>query len=390
MQAPQPQLIIQDLAVSFPVPDAAGRGRRFNAVQRVSLSVYPAQTLAVVGESGSGKSVSAMSILQLIPTPPGKYESGRILWRDTPDPTRAPAPAQPASAGVPADHNAPAPASTDTAYTDLLKLNDKQMRRIRGNQIAMIFQEPMTSLNPVYTIGEQITEAVLLHQMVSKAEANKIAADALQDVGIADPMSRLKEYPHQLSGGMRQRVMIAMALACQPRLLLADEPTTALDVTIQAQILELLRTLQNQKQMAVLLITHDLGVVAENADTVAVMYAGRILEYASVFDVFQRPLHPYTRGLLLSMPVLGKQADRLPTVMDGATVPKDFPKGYTVRPHTLDPNPPGGYGGPDARLYEVQPNHWVHCEPTPDNQDAKPAHPRLPFRRPAEAVGAAS
>jgi peptide/nickel transport system ATP-binding protein len=351
-----PIIEIKDLAVSFPSPDAAGRGRRFNAVQRVSLSVYPAQTLAVVGESGSGKSVSAMSILQLIPTPPGAYESGSIHWL-----------------------------GQDGSITDLLKLNDKQMRRIRGNQIAMIFQEPMTSLNPVYTIGDQITEAVRLHQKVSRAQADVIATDALDDVGIADPKARLKEYPHQLSGGMRQRVMIAMALACQPRLLLADEPTTALDVTIQAQILELLRTLQVRKQMAVLLITHDLGVVAENADTVAVMYAGRVLEYASVFDVFQRPMHPYTRGLLKSMPVLGKQADRLPTVMDGATVPEDFPPGYTVQPHTLDPHPPGGYGGPNARLHEVEPNHWVLCEAA-DSSSAQTTPPRLDFRRDLQTV----
>ncbi len=360
--ADAPIIEIEDLAVSFPVPDAAGRGRRFKAVWGVSLSVYPAQTLAVVGESGSGKSVSAMSILQLIPTPPGKYESGKIFWR-----------------GEEAD------SSSDNGI-DLLKLNDKQMRRIRGNQIAMIFQEPMTSLNPVYTIGEQITEAVLLHQKVGRREADRIAIDALDDVGIADAASRLKEYPHQLSGGMRQRVMIAMALACQPKLLLADEPTTALDVTIQAQILELLRTLQNQKQMAVLLITHDLGVVAENADTVAVMYAGRVLEYASVFDVFQRPLHPYTRGLLKSMPVLGRQVDRLPTVMDGATIPEDFPAGYKVSPHTSEANPAGGYGGADARLYEVEPNHWVLCASTAENKDAKITHPRLAFRRPAGAV----
>jgi ABC-type dipeptide/oligopeptide/nickel transport system ATPase component len=361
-----PIIEIEDLAVSFPVADAVGRGRRFKAVWGVSLSVYPAQTLAVVGESGSGKSVSAMSILQLIPTPPGKYESGKILWRGEQTSAKAD------SSGV--------------NEIDLLKHSDKQMRRIRGNQIAMIFQEPMTSLNPVYTVGEQITEAVLLHQKVGRSEADKIAIEALDDVGIADSASRMKEYPHQLSGGMRQRVMIAMALACQPKLLLADEPTTALDVTIQAQILELLRTLQNQKRMAVLLITHDLGVVAENADTVAVMYAGRVLEYASVFDVFQRPLHPYTRGLLKSMPVLGQSVDRLPTVMDGATIPEDFPAGYKVQPHTADPNPPGGYGGADAQLYEVEPNHWILCESTTDNIGAKPTRPRLNFRREAAAV----
>ena len=371
MQTQQPQLIIEDLGVSFPQADASGRGKRFQAVRGVNLSVYPAQTLAVVGESGSGKSVSAMSILQLIPTPPGKYESGKILWRgeeQTPGEAGS-AEAESVSAGG--------------AYVDLLTYNDKQMRKVRGNQIAMIFQEPMTSLNPVYTIGEQITEAVLLHQKVSKSEANRIAAEALRDVGIAGPEARLKEYPHQLSGGMRQRVMIAMALACQPRLLLADEPTTALDVTIQAQILELLRTLQDTKRMAVLLITHDLGVVAENADVVAVMFAGRVLEYASVFDLFERPLHPYTRGLLLSMPVLGKSSERLPTVMDGATVPADFPSGYRVAPHTPDQNPPGGYGGPDARLYEVEPNHWVLCEPVASNNDPQLTPPRLAFRRPA-------
>jgi ABC-type dipeptide/oligopeptide/nickel transport system ATPase component len=376
MQTEQPLIIIENLGVSFPLADVSGRGKRFNAVQGVNLSVYPAQTLAVVGESGSGKSVSAMSILQLIPTPPGKYESGQILWGGGKQ--------TPAKAGSAAAE----PASAGGGYVDLLKLNDKQMRKVRGNQIAMIFQEPMTSLNPVYTIGDQITEAVLLHQQVSKSQANKIAADALRDVGIADPESRLKEYPHQLSGGMRQRVMIAMALACQPKLLLADEPTTALDVTIQAQILELLRTLQDSKRMAVLLITHDLGVVAENADVVAVMYAGRVLEYASVFDLFQRPLHPYTRGLLLSMPVLGKSADRLPTVVDGATIPEDFPSGYKVHPHTIDPNPPGGYGGANSKLYEVEPNHWVLCEPTSENKGAQLIPPRITFRRPAPVASA--
>lgn len=343
----QPLLQIEDLSVSFPGPG----GRRTQAADGVRLAIYPRQTLAVVGESGSGKSVSAMSILQLIPTPPGRYERGEILWN--PD--------------------------GQASATDLLKLSDRQMRKIRGNQIAMIFQEPMTSLNPVYTVGEQILEAILLHQHVGKAQAVKIAQQALTDVGIADPASRLKEYPHQLSGGMRQRVMIAMALACQPRLLLADEPTTALDVTIQAQILELLRELQQTKGMSVLLITHDLGVVAENADVVAVMYAGRIVEYASVHDLFARPLHPYTRGLLKSMPVLGRHADRLPTVTDGATIPEDFPKGYTVAPHVVDPNPEQGYGGPDARLHQVEPNHWVLCTA---GQDAAPAAPpRLSYRR---------
>ena len=232
-------LKIENLAVSF--GSATGRVR---AVAGVNLTIYPKQTVALVGESGCGKSVTALSILQLVPRPPGQYESGRIWW---------------------SRHDSAAP-------MNLLGRSERQMRDVRGNQIAMIFQEPMTSLNPVYSIGEQITEAVLLHQKVTRKEAIKITQQALTDVGIPDAASRLKEYPHQLSGGMRQRIMIAMALACEPRLLLADEPTTALDVTIQAQILELLRELQKNRDMAIMLITHDLGVVAENADVVVVSF----------------------------------------------------------------------------------------------------------------------
>ena len=367
----QPLIIVEDLSVSFP---AAG-GHRLQAVDRSNMSIYPRQTLAVVGESGSGKSVTAMSVLQLIPTPPGRYDSGRILW-----------------AGAKAGRGEKEEGIAGGDSANLLDYREKQMRQIRGDQIAMIFQEPMTSLNPVYTVGEQIIEAVLLHQNVSRREALEIAEQALEDVGIADPASRLDEYPHQLSGGMRQRIMIAMALACQPVLLLADEPTTALDVTIQAQILDLLRDLQEKKGMSVMLITHDLGVVAENADTVAVMYAGRICEYGSVFDIFQRPLHPYTRGLLKSMPVLGRQAGRLPTVIDGATIPDDFPAGFAAMPHEPNPNQivgGDGYGGQDARLYEVEPNHWVLCRPTPENKDAKPTPPRLAYRRHTVAASAA-
>ena len=345
----EPVLQINNLAVSFP---GGASGRRVQAADRVSMSIFPAQTLAVVGESGSGKSVSALSVLQLIPHPPGRTDGGEIWW--TADLGRPP--------------------------TNLLTYTDKQMRAVRGNEIAMIFQEPMTSLNPVYTVGEQVLEAILLHQNVGRDRAVAIAEGALRDVGIADPASRLKEYPHQLSGGMRQRVMIAMALACQPALLLADEPTTALDVTIQAQILELLRKLQHEKQMAIMLITHDLGVVAENADVVAVMYSGRIVEYASVFDIFNNPMHPYTKGLLKSMPVLGRHVDRLPTVMDGAII-ENFPAGYTCAPHIDQQNPEGGYGGPDARLYEVADKHWVLCtkDGAPPSSDL-PA-PRLDFRR---------
>ena len=367
-QPEQPLLTIEDLSVSFP----HSSGKRLQAVDGMRAALYPQQTLAVVGESGSGKSVSAMSVLQLIPTPPGRYDGGRIWWRGA-------KPGEPGETDETGEHAHAMPRLGDA--TDLLTLSDRDMRRIRGNQIAMIFQEPMTSLNPVYTIGEQILEAILLHQQVTRTEARDIAAKALTDVGIAEAHQRLNEYPHQLSGGMRQRVMIAMALACQPRLLLADEPTTALDVTIQAQILELLRDLQRTRHMAMLLITHDLGVVAENADVVAVMFAGRVCEYGSVHDVFDRPMHPYTRGLLKSMPVLGQHAPRLPTVRDGATIPDDFPAGYTVAPHEPNPDPTGGYGGAHARLHEVATDHWVLCTAN-DSAAPEPRFPLLPYRRP--------
>ncbi len=346
-----PLLRVEHLRVSFPAPN---RGRRVQAADGVSMTLFPKQTLAVVGESGSGKSVSALSVLQLIPTPPGRYDGGKILWQQD-------------------------DASSD--YVDLRTYSESQMRGVRGNQVAMIFQEPMTSLNPVYTVGDQIREAITLHRDVTKSEATDIAAKALTDVGIADPLSRLRSYPHQASGGMRQRFMIAMALACQPRLLLADEPTTALDVTIQAQILELLRKLQHEKGMAVMLITHDLGVVAENADVVAVMFAGRVVEVADVRTLFNAPLHPYTRGLLASMPVLGRQQGRLPNVMDGATLPDDLPAGYTVKPHDPTLNPVGGYGGPHAKLHEVKPNHWLLCEKEGDPPENPGAVPALAFYR---------
>ncbi len=254
---PEPLLELRNLNVAFDTE----RGR-IQPVRDVSFSIYPGQTVAVVGESGCGKSVTAMSILRLIPSPPGKVLSGEIRF----------------------------------SGRDLLQLSEHEMRSVRGKDIAMIFQEPMTSLNPVYTIGDQIVEAIMLHQGVNSTRAYGIAEDALKDVGIADPHRRLHTYPHEMSGGMRQRVMIAMALSCQPKLLIADEPTTALDVTIQAQILELLRKLQRERGMAIMLITHDLGVVAENADVVAVMYASRVVECATVEDLFDKPKHPYTEG----------------------------------------------------------------------------------------------
>ena len=352
-----PLLQVESLAVSFAGGRAGGVTR---AVVDVSLTIYPRQTLAVVGESGSGKSVTAMSVLKLLPQPPATYEQGRILW---------------ASGGEDGAGEAAVPRAED-----LLQLSEPAMRKVRGGQIAMIFQEPMTSLNPVYTIGEQLTEAILLHQKTTRAGAVEVAAKALRDVGIADPASRLKEYPHQLSGGMRQRVMIAMALSCRPRLLLADEPTTALDVTIQAQILELLRKLQDEHGMSVMLITHDLGVVAQNADVVAVMYAGRVVEYAAVDVLFERPLHPYTRGLLASMPRLGQRAHRLPTVADGAQPPADFPGDFEVEPHRVDAAGRLAYHDRTLQLHEVEAAHWVLCK-AKRGREGKVTFPAIASRR---------
>ncbi len=268
-------------------------------VGQVSLTVFPGQTVALVGESGCGKSVTALSILGLIPQPPGRVTHGEILLQ---------------------------------GRGDLLKLRESQMRSVRGKEIAMIFQEPMTSLNPVYTIGNQIVEAIRLHQGLSKRQAYEVAEQSLAAVGIADPSRRIHEYPHRMSGGMRQRVMIAMALSCKPRLLIADEPTTALDVTIQAQILALLRKLQHDAGMAILLITHDLGVVAENADVVAVMYASRIVETTTVEQLFDRPRHPYTQGLFRSVPQLGADVERLATIPGAVPNPARFPSGCKFHP----------------------------------------------------------
>jgi peptide/nickel transport system ATP-binding protein len=258
-------LEIDQLQTHFRTPDGINR-----AVDGVSFSIEAGQTLAVVGESGCGKSVTAMSILRLIPEPPGKM-AGEIRFQGR----------------------------------NLLECSDAEMRAIRGNEISMIFQEPMTSLNPVLTVGRQIGETLRLHQNMSSSEATERAVEMLTLVGIPEPRRRVAEYPHQLSGGMRQRVMIAIALACSPKLLIADEPTTALDVTIQAQILDLMRDLKARVGAAIMLITHDLGVVAEVADQVVVMYAGRKVEEASVGDLFANPRHPYTQGLLGAVPKLG-------------------------------------------------------------------------------------
>ena len=260
---PEPLLEVRGLKTYF----FTDRGKA-KAVDDVSFTLFPGRTLAVVGESGCGKSVTSLSVMRLIPDPPGRIVAGEIRFNGT----------------------------------DLLTLSERQMRRIRGNQISMIFQEPMTSLNPVFRVKEQITEVLRLHQGLSKGAALERAVDLLQQVGIPSPENRVNDYPHQMSGGMRQRVMIAMALACSPRLIIADEPTTALDVTIQAQILELMDTLRRKTGTAILLITHDLAVVAETAEHVVVMYAGRIVEEADVKTLFNHPLHPYTQGLMRSIP----------------------------------------------------------------------------------------
>ena len=262
-------LDIRGLRTQFFTDDGLAR-----AVDGVSYSLEKGETVGVVGESGCGKSVTALSVLRLIPDPPGKIVDGEIIFEDT----------------------------------NLLELSAAEMRRIRGNDISMIFQEPMTSLNPVFTIGNQITEAVRLHQGLNKKNALAKAVEALKLVGIPVPERRVHEYPHQLSGGMRQRAMIAMALSCNPKVLIADEPTTALDVTIEAQILDLMRTLQEELGTAIIMITHDLGVIAEMARKVVVMYAGKVVEQAPVERIFASPNHPYTQGLLQSLPRVDKDA----------------------------------------------------------------------------------
>jgi peptide/nickel transport system ATP-binding protein len=264
-------LDVQELETHFFTGEGVVR-----AVDRVSLAVPEGKTLGVVGESGCGKSVTALSILRLV-SPPGHIVGGRILYGDR----------------------------------DLLALSEARMREIRGNKISMVFQEPMTSLNPVFSAGEQVAEAIRLHQGASRRQARDRTVDLLRTVGIPAPEERIRSYPHQLSGGMRQRVMIAMALACRPDVLIADEPTTALDVTIQAQILDLLSKLQREMGMSVVLITHDLGVVAETCERVVVMYAGQVVEEAPASALFERPRHPYTQGLLRSLPRSGERLERL-------------------------------------------------------------------------------
>jgi oligopeptide/dipeptide ABC transporter ATP-binding protein len=297
------------------------------AVDGVDLDIMPGEVLGLVGESGSGKSVTALSILRLIPDPPGRIVGGEIRFKGR----------------------------------DLLKLSWDEVREMRGRDISMIFQEPMTSLNPVFRVGDQVMEVILAHERASEQEAHRRAVEMLGHVGIPDPPARMAQYPHELSGGMRQRVMIAIALMLNPALLIADEPTTALDVTIQAQILELMIEMKSRhKEGAILLITHNLAVVAETCDRVAVMYGGKIQEIAPVRELFHNPLHPYTRGLLASLPRLdGPPTERLATIPGGVPDIKALPVGckFSTRcPERFEP-----CAGIEPPLIEVAPGHWVRC-----------------------------
>ncbi|MBU8918340.1 ABC transporter ATP-binding protein [Bacillus sp. FJAT-29953] len=284
----EPLLSVQNLKTHFFTDNGVVR-----SVDGVSFTVNEGETLGIVGESGSGKSVTALSIMQLLPPRKGKIVEGSIRFEDV----------------------------------ELTKLTDKKMRKIRGNEIAMIFQEPMTSLNPSYTIGNQIGEALRLHMKLNRKEAEERSIELLTQVGIPRAEKIVKDYPHRLSGGMRQRVMIAMALACNPRLIIADEPTTALDVTIQAQILELIQQMKKKSNTSIMMITHDLGVVSEVCDRVIVMYAGRVVEEADVKTIFSSPSHPYTKGLIESIPTLEEEVEWLETIPGNVPIPSEMPEG---------------------------------------------------------------
>ena len=321
-------LEVRNLRTYFHLPEGT-----LKAVDGVDFTIGAHQTVGIIGESGSGKSVTAQSILQIVPTP-GVVESGEMLLR-----------------------------RGDGTVVDLSKLNPRSraIRAIRGKEISMVFQEPMTSLSPVHTIGAQIMEAIQLHIMRNKRDAKKLTLDMIYRVGISNPSQRFDEYPHQLSGGMRQRVMIAMALSCSPSLLIADEPTTALDVTVQAQILELMKELQNEFGMAIMYITHDLGVIAEIADEVNVMYLGRVVERAATVELFKNPMHPYTQRLLRSIPRLGsKGRGRLDAIRGNVPVPLNPPLqcGFASR---CDEFISGKCDAAVPALVELAPDHFVRC-----------------------------
>jgi len=321
----QPLLEIKNLKTYFYTDDGV-----VQAVDGVSFSIGKGETLAVVGESGCGKSITAFSTMRLIPSPPGKIVEGEILFH-----------------------------GDDGAPVDLTKLDARgaQMRDLRGNDIAMIFQEPMTSLSPVHTIGNQIGEAIELHQKVNKTEARKRSAEVLRKVRLPEPERQLDAYPHELSGGMRQRAIIAMALSCNPSLLIADEPTTALDVTVQAQILDLMVALQDEIGMSILLITHDLGVVAWMADNVAVMYLGKVVEYSDVRTIFKNPKHPYTKGLLKSIPKIG-QKEKLIPIEGSVPDPFERPVGCSFAPRCPEAMDKCREEPP---LVETEAGHQVSC-----------------------------
>ena len=328
----QPILEIKELRTWFDTDQGM-----IKAVEGVSYRILEGETLGVVGESGCGKSVTAMSILRLNPEPPTQYAGGEILF----------------------------------GGRNLLAITDEEIRKVRGNDIAMIFQEPMTSLNPVYTVGNQIVEALQLHRKMDANTAREYAIEMLRKVGIPSPEVRIDEYPHQMSGGMKQRVMIAMALACDPKLLIADEPTTALDVTIQAQILDLLRTMQKELGMSILLITHDLGVVAEMSDHVAVMYASKIVEYADTVTLFKHPRHPYTFGLFQSLPEMHVSEEaRLHEIPGTVPNPLSFPSGCKFRTRCFKATETCAAVEPP--LVDVGDGHLLACHHpvTPDEREA--------------------
>lgn len=327
---PEKLLEVKDLVTAFDT-DAG----QVTAVDGVSFTVEKGKTLGIVGESGCGKSVTALSIIRLLPQPMGKILNGQVLLDGR----------------------------------DLTSIGDTEMHKVRGGRIGMIFQEPLTALNPVHRIGKQLSEVFLLHMDISKKEAWDRSIDILKKVGIPSPEVRVTEYPHQLSGGMRQRVVIAMALACKPSLVIADEPTTALDVTIQAQILELMKELQAEMGMSIIMITHDLGVIAETCDDVVVMYAGRVAEKGSVHDIFERPGHLYTKGLLESIPRLENvPKTRLQTISGYVPGLLELPMGARFAPRSPHPDAKAyteseAYRNERPELVEIQPGHWVEDHP---------------------------
>ena len=320
MNLENPLLSIEALKIYF-----YGRDKISRAVDGVSYQIHAGETVCLVGESGCGKTVSALSVLGLVPSPPGKIVGGRIIFKGE----------------------------------DILHFDDAAMQKIRGNQIAMVFQEPLTSLNPVFTIGDQIGEAIRTHERIGREELSDRCIQLLKDMGIPSPEQRLKDYPHQLSGGQRQRVMIAMALSCNPDVIIADEPTTALDVTVQAQILNLMKSIQERASMSILYITHDLGVVSSIADRVYVMYAGLIVEQGNVDQVFGNPGHPYTRGLLASLPNRSKRGRRLHTIPGAVPNPAYKPEGCPFHPrcsHAVK-----GCGITLPEIMHLEKGHWSRC-----------------------------